>query len=618
MMGRISLLLVLLLTCTTIAAKATDEDGLYAVAAPIDPVQVDPVQIDQVQTDTHAMPTATLSPEAAQAQEQLIEAPPSPATEALETTGINTWASYPMTIGAILLVSVLIALALAVRNRILVRRQSLLSKSLARTQRQQRLNRLISVTTAELLDTPAAETGTAIERILRVSCEQIGADRAWLVVLSNRRRRVGECYEWRADGIEPRWRPEQEYPSTVPLWWAQQLTENGSINLSEGQQPGTLGAVMPAAASPARSLLALRLQKTDGFFGFIGWESESRRTPWSKDTTECLKMLAEMVGSVLVRRQVEQALRHSRRKYQRLIEDIGPLTMLYSHRPDGVLTFVSPAVRDIMGLKARDVVGRRFEDIADWLPGSLTTINDMLREMLAGHLPHCNLEVSFRHPDGLVRTLHAISHVVRDKDGNISHLEGTATDITDKSAYQQQLEHLAHYDPLTGLANRLLLADRLQQAMLQSKRSSKPLAVAYLDLDGFKQVNDTHGHEVGDKMLIAVAEQMTRALRSADTVARLGGDEFVVVLTDWSGDIAGGKVIERLQQACSTPIYHGKHELRVSASIGITVYPQTADIDADQLLRQADQAMYQAKQAGRNRSHVFGLGQVVPFPLAAA
>jgi diguanylate cyclase (GGDEF)-like protein/PAS domain S-box-containing protein len=613
MMGRISLLLVLLLTCTTIAAKATDEDGLFAVAAPIEPVQV-----DQVQTNAHAIPTVTPPAEVAPAPEKSMEAPPPSANEAPKTTGINPWAPYPMAISTLLLASVLIALALAIHNRILVRRQSLLSKSLTRTQRQQRLNRLISVTTAGLLDTPSAETGTAIERILRVSCEQIGADRAWLVLLSNRRRQVGECYEWRADGVEPRWRPEQEYPSTVPLWWAQQLTENGSISLSEGQQPGTLGAVMPAAASPARSLLALRLQKTDGFFGFIGWESETRRTPWSKDTIECLKMLADMVGSVLVRRQVEQALRHSRRKYQRLVEDIGPLTMLYSHRPDGLLTYVSPAIRDIMGQKPRDVVGRRFEDIADWLPGSLATFNDMLRDLLAGRLPHCNLEVSFRHPDGSVRTLHAISHIVRDKDGNISHLEGTATDITDKSAYQKQLEHLAHYDPLTGLANRLLLADRLQQAMLQSKRRGKPLAVAYLDLDGFKQVNDTHGHEVGDKMLIAVAGQMAHALRSADTVARLGGDEFVVVLTDWSGDIAGGKVIERLQQACSTPIYHGRHELRVSASIGITVYPQTAEIDADQLLRQADQAMYQAKQAGRNRSHVFGLGQVVPFPLAAA
>jgi diguanylate cyclase (GGDEF)-like protein len=170
---------------------------------------------------------------------------------------------------------------------------------------------------------------------------------------------------------------------------------------------------------------------------------------------------------------------------------------------------------------------------------------------------------------------------------------------------------------LTALANRVLLADRLQQAMLQSKRSGKPLAVAYLDLDGFKQINDQHGHEVGDQMLITVAEQMTRALRATDTVARLGGDEFVVVLADWCNDIAGAKVIERLQQACSYPLYHNKRELRVSASIGVTLYPQAQEVDADQLLRQADQAMYQAKQAGRNRCQLFGQARGAPIKAAA-
>ncbi|MEQ1530136.1 MAG: EAL domain-containing protein, partial [Methylococcales bacterium] len=193
---------------------------------------------------------------------------------------------------------------------------------------------------------------------------------------------------------------------------------------------------------------------------------------------------------------------------------------------------------------------------------------------------------------------------VRDNKGNTLHFVALFTDITPMKEYEQQLEHIAHYDALTHLPNRVLLADRLQQAILQAERRKNLLAVIYLDLDGFKTVNDAYGHETGDELLIVISQRMKEALREGDTLARIGGDEFVAVLVDLELIADCGKVLSRLLEAASASTILNNTELHVSASIGVTFYPQD-NADADQLMRHADQAMYVAKQAGKNRYHLF-------------
>ncbi|MDR3370464.1 EAL domain-containing protein, partial [Rhodoferax sp.] len=194
---------------------------------------------------------------------------------------------------------------------------------------------------------------------------------------------------------------------------------------------------------------------------------------------------------------------------------------------------------------------------------------------------------------------------VRDKNGEIQRYIGLFYDITALKEQQQHLEHMAHYDSLTRLPNRVLLADRLDQALARSNRTHSLIAVAYIDLDGFKAINDSYGHEVGDKLLVQLANRMKETLRDGDTLSRLGGDEFVAVLPDLQSSDDSVPVLERLLATAAQPVHSAEHELRVSASIGVTYYPQTEDIDADQLLRQSDQAMYQAKVAGKNRYHIF-------------
>ena len=195
---------------------------------------------------------------------------------------------------------------------------------------------------------------------------------------------------------------------------------------------------------------------------------------------------------------------------------------------------------------------------------------------------------------------------VRNAAGVTTHYVALFTDITAHKEHERQLEHIAHFDALTGLPNRVLLGDRLQQAMLRCNRQERALAVAFLDLDGFKGINDAHGHDVGDDLLIAVGQRMKSVLREGDSLARIGGDEFVAVLVDLDRPDACEPVLDRLLAAAAEPVAVGGHVLRVSASIGVTLYPQDG-VDADLLMRHADQAMYLAKQSGRNRWHLFDL-----------
>ena len=222
---------------------------------------------------------------------------------------------------------------------------------------------------------------------------------------------------------------------------------------------------------------------------------------------------------------------------------------------------------------------------------------------------HWNGEIWNRHRDGKVFPEMLTISAVRDARGRTLHYVALFSDITALKAHQQQLEQIAHFDVLTSLPNRLLLADRLQQALVQVARREQTLAVVYLDLDGFKAINDRHGHDAGDQLLIALASRMKQALREGDTLARLGGDEFVAVLIDLADAPDCVPMLARLLVAAAQPVQVGPLVLQVSASLGVAFYPQGQDVDADHLLRQADQAMYQAKLAGKNRYHIFDATQ---------
>lgn len=208
-------------------------------------------------------------------------------------------------------------------------------------------------------------------------------------------------------------------------------------------------------------------------------------------------------------------------------------------------------------------------------------------------------EYRITRPDGEVCWIEERARAIRDDNGKVIRYDGIAININERKAYEAQIEYLADHDALTDLANRNLLGDRISQAMAHARRHGLMLALLFLDLDRFKGVNDSFGHELGDALLIEVSNRLKGVVREGDTVARQGGDEFIILLTDVQDpqDVSG--VAHKIFEALSTPFRIRGHELFVTTSIGATIYPDDGD-DMHALLRNADTAMYRAKEEHGN------------------
>ena len=271
--------------------------------------------------------------------------------------------------------------------------------------------------------------------------------------------------------------------------------------------------------------------------------------------------------------------------------------------PAGVILDVNDALLRISGFAREEIIGR--------LP-TMFRSSRQGPEVIAGLLntlklqDHCQGEVWSRRKDGEAYAGLLTISTVRNLEGQVQNYVGIFADITALKHQQDQLERIAHYDPLTGLPNRILLADRLQQALLMSKRQGTSVGILYLDLDGFKAINEAYGQDFGDEVLILISRNIKDSLRDVDTLGRIGGDEFVAILEGVNGPRECMDVASKVLRACSVPMGEGADNgpLKLSASIGITIYPQD-EADSEQLLRHADQAMVEAKQTGKNRCQMF-------------
>lgn len=295
---------------------------------------------------------------------------------------------------------------------------------------------------------------------------------------------------------------------------------------------------------------------------------------------------------ITARKQAEQRQRLAASVFEHAREAI---FITDSH---GIVIDVNDAYLDITGRTRNRSVGRLPPLPMD--EGSAVFASARTQGFWAGEF------VSKRH-NGESLTLSVTISSVRDELGAVTHFVGIFSDISRLKEQERKLRVMAHYDALTSLPNRVLFADRLQQAMALTRRQNGLLAVVYIDLDEFKPVNDAYGHKAGDQLLVEVADRMRGELREEDTLARLGGDEFAALIVNVQDQTSLESLLVRLLARVAEPAWVMDHSVEVSASIGYTLYPQgseaesTPELDGDQLLRQADQAMYQAKQQGRNR-----------------
>lgn len=213
-------------------------------------------------------------------------------------------------------------------------------------------------------------------------------------------------------------------------------------------------------------------------------------------------------------------------------------------------------------------------------------------------------EIWNRRKDGSLTAEMLTISAVKDSEGEIQHFVALFTDITTIKKHEKELEHLAQHDALTSLPNRALFWDRLQQAIAEAQRYNTYFAVVYIDLDGFKEINDTYGHTIGDELLITVATRIASLLRQNETIARLGGDEFIALLTHLKEPKECVTILNRILEVMQDEIVVNEIDLHVSASLGVSIYPCDT-LDAEELIAQADKAMYHAKQSGKNNYKFF-------------
>ena len=337
--------------------------------------------------------------------------------------------------------------------------------------------------------------------------------------------------------------------------------------------------------------LEYRIKHADGS---IRWVSESG-CPLFNEQGE-FEALEGFIQDITVRKQSEQLANEAEQRYRSIFENA--INGIYQTSPSGQYIDINPALVKIYGYDSKNELINSICDIQQQLYVHADKRTEFIK--LINSLGYVqNFEAEVYRKNGDIIWISENAHEVRDANSNLLFYEGTVEDISERKRYEKEIEYQATHDSLTGLPNRTLLADRIQQCMSFANRYQKKLAVAFVDLDQFKLINDSMGHDVGDQLLITMANRLVSCLRETDTVIRLGGDEFVLLLSSLEKieDIA--QSMQRILNAVAEPYATQERDFIVSCSIGISIYPEDGH-EPNTLLKYADSAMYKAKKSGRN------------------
>ncbi len=355
--------------------------------------------------------------------------------------------------------------------------------------------------------------------------------------------------------------------------------------------------IQAALRDRRRFELEYRISRADGT---VRWVWERGAGIFREDGT--LDAIQGFIEDITSWRENEQALRDAEERYRNIVENA--VEGIFQTTPQGRYLSINPALARIYGYdKPEEMIGA-YLDIGRQL------YVDPARRLEFMRLIHLNgvvsnFESEVYRKNGEIIWISENAREVRDGSGNLLYFEGTVEDITERKTYETRLTHQATHDTLTGLPNRALFRDRLQQAVRYAERERAKVSIVFIDLDNFKYINDSLGHEAGDALIRIMAQRLKSCVRDSDTVARLGGDEFVLLLQgapfdDERVSIAMSRILSEVRK----PVDVRGRELTVTCSIGISVCPEDGN-DVDALLKHADAAMYQAKQAGRDNFQFF-------------
>ena len=358
------------------------------------------------------------------------------------------------------------------------------------------------------------------------------------------------------------------------------------------------------SAQGVRALAVVPVQLDGHLWGFLAFDNCEAEREWSQREILGLRVAADMLAEAIAAKERAALIESSEERYRALFER--SLGLLCTHSMDGTLLTVNNAAASNLGLTVEQMIGRNLYDFL--APGARTKFGDYLTGIAAeGQISGL---IGLLHVNGDERVWQYRNYVVREPAQD-PYVLGHALDVTDRITLERELRERALKDPLTGVANRTLFEDRLNRAFERIKRKAVAegkaphLALAYVDLDGFKETNDVFGHPAGDALLCEVASRLRGGLRNLDTVARLGGDEFALILPDIGSEQNARYLIDKLLESLRLPFVHNGYTLVVSVSVGVSMHPVDGN-SMDALTARADKAMYAAKAAGGSGYRFYG------------
>ncbi len=437
-----------------------------------------------------------------------------------------------------------------------------------------------------------------LEQVVARLGQLAGVDRAYAFEVADtaQGRVLVNTHEWCADGIEPQRERLQAVPLTTVGPWLPSFEAHDTVYIPRvADLPPSRPDRAELEAQDVQSLVATPLMAHGEFLGFIGFDAVRSERTWTRGELVLLEVVSDAVCGALLRRRAHEDLAASERRFRLLARYSSDLVVTIG--ADGRFLDISPSAASLLGWsleEARTSLPVDHVHPHDW-QGAARLIGEAT--VPAGtpiELPDFRL----RHQDGSWRWLQATA-IDLTHEPAVGGLVIIGHDITERKKAEAALSFQAVHDPLTGLANRTLLLDRLQHALERTDRSDRAVALLFLDLDRFKVVNDALGHTAGDDLLRAYAARLRELVRGGDTVGRFGGDEFVVVLEDVVNEQQAHQVAQRLLADLEAPFKVQGRDHRVTASAGLVVAAPGAR--AEVLMRDADAAMYQAKARGRQR-----------------
>ncbi|MDX1626575.1 MAG: EAL domain-containing protein, partial [Wenzhouxiangellaceae bacterium] len=463
------------------------------------------------------------------------------------------------------------------------------------------LQRLLVEASHALIHPVEVSLDATLDELLARVGRYCDADRAYLIRFEDGLSLFTNTHEWTAPGINPEIENMQR-ESTDPLArMLESLKRREIVHLSDVAGLGDEWASERdmLLEQDILSLIVVPVYSGDELLGLVGFDSVRRRREWRSEEISLLQVLGDMVGASIGRSEAEMRLRHSeslRRTAEALARMGSWEWVIETNR-----FHASEEWRRVFGCHEEDLERDRVLELT--LEEERPRVREALKRTVEEGAPYEIEHRIVRADDGEVRWVKAHAEL-RHAGTPQARLVGFAQDITERRDIERELFQLAHYDSLTGLPNRVLAADRLSEALKRARRSEREVGVLFLDLDHFKKVNDTMGHEAGDQTLCEAGRRVASVLRERDSVARLGGDEFVILVEGFDGPSALTRIAEKVLEQFRRPITVMGRDVMLTASIGIAVGPADGDTPGE-LIRNADTAMYHAKQEGRDGFQFF-------------